>query len=253
MSEFNLTGLKMLDFEEVFVRHLAFKKEEERFGEEFGNRCTVFRLNKANAVEELVSLVETSPVLSKLKNLFYVPKNPAEVKETLNLVFGQENSNGGMKRTSTLYKGNKDQRKYFQTLCLIKPHAVNKFEHGSIINEILKENYFISDMELFNLESANAEEFLEVYKDVVPEYHLMLDQLTSGILVALEISGKNENIVCEFRNFCGPSDPELGRLIRPQTLRSKFGTDKIKNSVHCTDLTDDGVLEAEYFFKILVD
>jgi hypothetical protein len=35
----------------------------------------------------------------------------------------------------------------------------------------------------------------------------------------------------------------LAQLIRANSLRAKFGTDKVKNAVHCTDLVEDGVLE----------
>jgi nucleoside diphosphate kinase len=43
--------------------------------------------------------------------------------------------------------------------------------------------------------------------------------------------------------MCGPSDPEIARHIRPNTLRAAFGKDKVKNAVHCTDLPEDGPLE----------
>jgi nucleoside-diphosphate kinase len=66
----------------------------------------------------------------------------------------------------------------------------------------------------------------------------------------MEISGGG-NIVQEFRQFCGPSDPELARHLRPDSIRAQFGVDKVKNAIHCTDLPDDGELEVEYFFKIL--
>ena len=36
---------------------------------------------------------------------------------------------------------------------------------------------------------------------------------------------------------------EIARHLRPKTLRARFGIDKIKNAVHCTDLPDDGPLE----------
>ncbi|KAJ3395540.1 Nucleoside diphosphate kinase 7, partial [Chytridiales sp. JEL 0842] len=103
--------------------------------------------------------------------------------------------------------------------------------------------FAITDAEIFSLERVNAEEFLEVYKGVVPEYHLMLDQLTAGPLVALEITGQAQNIVSAFREFVGPTDPELGRQLRPKSLRALYGTDKVKNAVHCTDLEEDGALE----------
>lgn len=46
-----------------------------------------------------------------------------------------------------------------------------------------------------------------------------------------------------FRAICGPHDPEIARTIRPGTIRAKFGIDRVKNAVHCTDLPEDGVLE----------
>lgn len=81
----------------------------------------------------------------------------------------------------------------------------------------------------------------------------MLDQLTSGPIIVMEIGGQSESIVQEFRQFCGPNDPELAVHLRPKSIRAHFGADKIKNGIHCTDLPDDGPLEVEYFFKILVD
>ncbi|KAJ1561912.1 Nucleoside diphosphate kinase 7, partial [Nowakowskiella sp. JEL0078] len=62
----------------------------------------------------------------------------------------------------------------------------------------------------------------------------------------------NEDAVSEFRELCGPTDPELGRQLRPNSLRAQFGTDKVLNAVHCTDLPEDGSLEVQYFFSILV-
>ena len=54
-----------------------------------------------------------------------------------------------------------------------------------------------------------------------------------------------------FRKFCGPHDPDQARDLNPSSLRAKFGADRIKNGLHCTDLVEDGVLECEYFFSIL--
>lgn len=40
-------------------------------------------------------------------------------------------------------------------------------------------------------------------------------------------------------------------MLRPHTLRAKFGVSKTLNAVHCTDLPDDTILELQYIFKIL--
>jgi nucleoside-diphosphate kinase len=54
-----------------------------------------------------------------------------------------------------------------------------------------------------------------------------------------------------FRQLVGPRDPELGRVLRPNTLRARFGVSRVRNSIHCTDLAEDGPLEASYFFSVL--
>ena len=54
-----------------------------------------------------------------------------------------------------------------------------------------------------------------------------------------------------FRELCGPIDPEIGRMLRPSTLRAQFGTSRVRNAIHCTDLPGDGPLEVSYFFDIL--
>jgi nucleoside-diphosphate kinase len=51
--------------------------------------------------------------------------------------------------------------------------------------------------------------------------------------------------------MCGPLDPELARVLRPNSLRALFGLNKIRNGVHCSDLQQDGKLEVEYFFICL--
>jgi len=62
---------------------------------------------------------------------------------------------------------------------------------------------------------------------------------------------KNRDIVQAFRELVGPLDPVLGKKLRPNSLRAKFGDNKVLNSVHCTDLPEDGILEVEYCFKIM--
>jgi len=45
-------------------------------------------------------------------------------------------------------------------------------------------------------------------------------------------------------------DPEIAKNFRPNTLRGRFGCDRVKNAVHCTDLPEDGVIESSYFFQM---
>ena len=73
------------------------------------------------------------------------------------------------------------------SLCLIKPHILQANQAGKIIDRILEEGFEISAMQTFFLDRATAEEFLELYKGVVPDYSAMIDQMVSGPCIALEI------------------------------------------------------------------
>lgn len=135
------------------------------------------------------------------------------------------------------------------TLCIIKPHAIIQGLTGKIIAAIISKGFEISAVQMFHLERANAEEFHEVYKGVVNEYKSMVDELCCGPCLAMEIRAPDAPVT--FREFVGPSDPEIARHLRPGTLRAMFGKDKIKNAVHCSDLPEDGLIEVQYFFKVL--
>eukprot|EP00040_Diaphanoeca_grandis_P018838 m.99134 g.99134 ORF g.99134 m.99134 type:complete len:362 (-) comp27131_c0_seq1:55-1140(-) len=136
-------------------------------------------------------------------------------------------------------------------LCVVKPSYFMRsgVAIGTVLKELARSGYAISGLSTRTLNRSDAQEFLEVYKGVVQEYLGMVDELTSGPCVALEITGTGarEN----FRSFCGPSDPAIAKQLRPDTLRAKFGVDKVNNAVHCTDLPEDIPLELEYFFQIL--
>lgn len=142
------------------------------------------------------------------------------------------------------------------TLCVVKPHAIKEGKAGKIIQDILNRGFKITGLKTIQMHRVNCEEFYEVYKGVVPEYIQMVAELSSGISLGLEIQSKDESIDVEkffheFRAFCGPTNPEIAKQLRPDTLRAKYGTNRTLNAIHCTDLPEDAILEIEYFFKIL--
>merc|ERR1719427_380637 len=136
------------------------------------------------------------------------------------------------------------------TCCIIKPHATNMT--GEIIEAIRNAGFQIFGLETFHLDFGKSEEFLEVYKGVLENYGDVVKQLCSGMCVAMEIGRVNEDeedVVSTFREFCGPQDSQVAKLLRPTTLRAMFGENLALNAVHCTDLPEDGNLEVEYFFR----
>jgi len=132
--------------------------------------------------------------------------------------------------------------------CLVvRPHAFHAA--GEVVSRVLAEGFEISAMGIWHMDRATAEEFLEVYKGVLPEYHDSCAQLCTGPSLVMEV--RQQDCVPALRNLVGPHDPEVAKHLRPATLRAKYGVDRVQNGVHCTDLTEDGLLEVEYFFKIM--
>ncbi|XP_029156891.1 nucleoside diphosphate kinase 7-like isoform X3 [Nylanderia fulva] len=182
---------------------------------------------------------------NELYNSVYGSKNIEMAIQELGYFFPNlKNKNKGPKTSAVLQNC---------TCCIIKPHAVQAKLLGPIIDDIQKAGYIITAVQQFRINLINSEEFLEIYKGVLSEYTAMVVELQSGPCIVIEVSHKNEdfNIVADFRNFCGPIDPDIARQIKPNTLRAKYGKTKVQNAVHCSDLPEDGVLEVEYFFKIL--
>lgn len=134
------------------------------------------------------------------------------------------------------------------TCAIIKPHVVAAGLAGEIIDSILEEGFEISAMQMFSLDRPTSEEFLEVYRGVLPEFPAISEHMTTGPCIVMEI--RQENAVQSFRELCGPMDPEIAKNLRPKTLRARYGLDRVRNGIHCTDLPEDGTLECEYFFSI---
>eukprot|EP00899_Mesostigma_viride_P026546 jgi/Mesvir1/7076/Mv09187-RA.1 len=171
---------------------------------------------------------------------------------TLNAVHGSDSDEASEQERRFFFSGpiGSCTRQSNSTCGLVKPHAVKEGVLGAILDQILS-RFSITALEMFSLDRANANEFFEAYKGVVPEFNAMVDQLTSGPFVALEVSSDGGNPVNEFRDFAGPPDPEIARVLRPHTLRAQFGKDKVNNAIHATELEKDGGLEVSYFFGVL--
>ena len=135
------------------------------------------------------------------------------------------------------------------TCAVIKPHAVKSGVIGNIVDQIVQQGYELSAMETFAFTKAQAHEFLEVYKEVIPDYDAHVVELCAGLSVGMEL--RAESAVETFRQTVGPWDVQMAKELRPTTLRGKYGEDAVRSAVHCTDLPTDGVQECEYLFKFM--
>lgn len=107
----------------------------------------------------------------------------------------------------------------------------------------------IGALGVYDVDRRCAEEMLEVYKHVVPDFADYAAELSSGPCVAIELVGPDA--VNRVREVAGPRSVEVAQRIRPHTLRAKYGTSSAKPALHCTDLVEDGPVECEYMFSLL--
>jgi nucleoside-diphosphate kinase len=192
---------------------------------------------------------------------------------------GSSGAGGGCAATSLLRSCCRCQG---TTLGVILPHAVKEGVAGLMLSEVQAE-FDMTGLQQFWLDKLAAAEFLEVranytrrelgtqlgadgwratwcaavtqvYKGAVPpgEFVAMVDELVAGPCIAVEVAARTGGCPVEaFRQLVGPRDPELGRVLRPNTLRARFGASRVRNAMHCTDLEEDGQLETSYFFIVL--
>lgn len=193
--------------------------------------------NTQKAKDEAPNSIRAQFGTDGTKNACHGSDAPESAERELKFFFGK----GSSMKTNALLNN--------CTCAIIKPHIVKSGQAGEIIQMILDEGFEISAMEMFHLDTPTAEEFLEVYKGVLPEYLPLVEHLTQGPCIVMEI--RQENVIDSFRKLCGPHDPEIAKTLRPGTIRAKYGEDRVMNAIHCTDLPEDGVIECEYFFSIL--
>ena len=135
------------------------------------------------------------------------------------------------------------------SLLVIKPHIIESGNAGKLIDIVLNEGFEISSMTMIYLDKETAENFFDVYKGFLPEYSAIINHLISGPIIALEL--REDDVVHKLRALVGPHDPVIAKALRPHTFRALFGVDRVRNVCHCTDLSEDGVLECQYFFELV--
>lgn len=205
-------------------------------------------LVKKNAIKDWLALLGPEDVELAKKNS---PNSLRAVfgKDTMeNAVHGSLTSSDVKRESSLIFNKIRHQPILNNCSCVvIKPHAISEGNAGKIIDILLTEGFEISSMEMLYIDKVQAEEFFEIYKGVLPEYSQMIDSMSCGPIIAMEV--RQDDVVNKLRALVGPQDPDIAKKLRPNTIRAKFGVNRVFNAVHCTDLQEDAVLECDYFFN----
>lgn len=136
------------------------------------------------------------------------------------------------------------------TVCVLRPRVVADGTAARILREIQEAGFTVSAVAAVEFSRGDATDLLAAYKGVVREYGEWVEGLSCGVSWALELVG-GEDVVHKFRAAAGPYNPEVAALLRPDTLRAKYGKDAAANALHCTDLSTDAPLESKFIFHVL--
>lgn len=138
---------------------------------------------------------------------------------------------------------------------LIKPHIIKERRVGELLNYVVSSGFVVKGLTSLYFNTDMTEEFFGVYRGVFPKYSNMVSHITSGFCIAVLVEGSNDSftVVEDFRTLCGPTEPEIGRILRPKSVRAKFGKNFVENAIHCTDLPEDAEMEAKFLFETVAN
>jgi len=130
-----------------------------------------------------------------------------------------------------------------RTLVLLKPDGVQRGLIGEIISRFEKKGLKIAAMKMMRMTKKKAEDFYSVHKGK-PFYSGLVDYITSGPIVGICLNG-NDDIITVVRTMMGktnPAEAEKG------TIRSDYGIDIGKNTVHGSDSEESAKKEIPIVF-----
>lgn len=267
IDEINNAGLRVNKMRTVILtREQACAFYNEHSGRDFFENLVGFMTSGRVLAMELVG----TDAVAKWRGLIgptNTDKAKQEAPDSLRAKFGTDgtrnavhgsDSNASADRECAFFFGSQAS---FQSpagfencsIAVILPHILKANGQGQVIQAFQsQQDIAVTAIQMFNINKANAKEFLEVYEGVIPDFSYKVEELTSGACIALAVAGSDQtDVVQKVRELAGPYDPHIAQVLRPNTIRANFGVDKVKNCIHVTDLDEDGPLEVEYFFNLL--
>jgi nucleoside-diphosphate kinase len=130
------------------------------------------------------------------------------------------------------------------TYMMIKPEivAADCQKIGEIIAIVQKAGFRIEKIELKQLSQETVEEFYVEHKER-PFYGELVDYITSGPVVALQVA--QENAVVKMRELVGATNPEEAST---GTIRDLYGAALSTNAVHASDSPESASRELNLVF-----
>ncbi|XP_037645600.1 thioredoxin domain-containing protein 6 isoform X4 [Sebastes umbrosus] len=163
-----------------------------------------------------------------------VNKAREESPECLRAQFAVENEPINQLHGSESHEEAEQEINFFfpkqQTLAVIKPDAMEEEEHREkILEEIYGSGFSVTQLKETVLSREMAEEFYKEHREK-PFFNQLVEFMCRGPCMMLVLT--KENAVEEWRATMGPADPDQAKAISPSSLRARFASDILHNSVH---------------------
>jgi len=130
-----------------------------------------------------------------------------------------------------------------RSLVLIKPDGMQRGLAGTIIGCLEGQGLKLVALKMLHMDKALAQKHYAVHKDK-PFFNRLVDYISSSPIVAAVFEG--EKAVEVIRKAMGATDPKKAEK---GTIRSDFGLDIERNTVHGSDAVDTASEEIKLFFS----
>jgi nucleoside-diphosphate kinase len=130
-----------------------------------------------------------------------------------------------------------------RTLILVKPDGVQRNLIGQIVSRFESRGLKLIGMKFIQMSDQLAKNHYAIHQGK-PFYESLVTYITSGPVVAMVWEGKNAILAA--RATMGVTNPVEAA---PGTIRGDFGMEIGRNLVHGSDSPENGIKEANLFFK----
>lgn len=130
-----------------------------------------------------------------------------------------------------------------RTLILVKPDGVQRGLMGEIVARFERRGLKLLGMKFIQMSQDLANQHYAVHKER-PFFNDLVSYITSGPVLAMVWEGKDA--IAAARSTIGATKPVEAA---PGSIRGDFGMEIGRNLVHGSDSPENGVKEANLFFK----
>ncbi|KAE8589633.1 hypothetical protein XENTR_v10017669, partial [Xenopus tropicalis] len=135
------------------------------------------------------------------------------------------------------------------TVAIIKPDAVAHGKTDEIIMKIQESGFDILANEERTMTESEAREFYQ-HREGEEKFQELIQFMSSGPCHVLIISksDEDEDVIPAWREFIGPTDVEIAKKEKPESLRAQYGTEVLYNAVHGSNDREQASRELAFFF-----